>query len=90
MREVGPGGHFLGAAHTRKSGLFRFLSQNNAAFEQWEADGRKDSAQVGAEKARDWLDKYEMPVIDSSVDAGLTDFMAEAQERPAKHRGGLG
>jgi trimethylamine--corrinoid protein Co-methyltransferase len=87
VREVGPGGHFLGAAHTRKSNLFRFLSQNNAAFEQWEVDGSKDSAQTGVEKAREWLKKYEMPEIDPGVDAGLTDFMAKTQERLAMHKG---
>ena len=47
VKEVGPGGHFLGTAHTRKSNLFIFPSQNNVTFEQWEEEGRMDAAAVG-------------------------------------------
>ncbi len=83
IREVGAGGHFLGAAHTRKAQLFRFPSQNNAAFEQWEADGRKDSAQVGAEKARDWLAKYEQPPICPAIRDGLSEFAKRTEARIA-------
>ena len=83
VREVGPGGHFLGEAHTRKAQLFRFPSQNNAAFEQWEADGRKDSAQTGADKARDWLARYEEPPIRQSLREELDEFVKRAESRIA-------
>jgi trimethylamine--corrinoid protein Co-methyltransferase len=81
VKEVGPGGHFLGAAHTRKSHLFRFLSQNNAPFEQWEAEGRKDSNQAGIDKARAWLKRYEPPPIDPAVDQALLEFIARVEAR---------
>ena len=55
IREVGPGGHFLGAAHTRKSDLFLFESQSNVSYEQWESEGCKNSDQVGLEKAERWF-----------------------------------
>ncbi len=80
VKDVGPGGHFLGAAHTRKSNLFIFPSQNNVTFEQWEVDGRKESAQVGLDKARAWLARYEEPEIDAALDEALLDFIARREE----------
>ena len=52
VKDVGPGGHFLGAAHTRKADLFIFPSQNNVTYEQWDVEGRKESAEVGNEKSQ--------------------------------------
>jgi len=75
VREVGPGGHFLGAAHTRKSNLFEFLSQNNVTFEQWEEEGAKSAEQVGLDKAKRWLERYEAPPIDPGLDEALQDFV---------------
>ena len=79
IQSVGPGGHFLGTAHTRRSNLFIFPSQNNTTFEQWEAEGCKSSEQVGIEKARTWLDRYEPPEMDSSLKEGLDDFVNERE-----------
>ena len=79
IRGVGPGGHFLGTAHTRRSNLFIFPSQNNTTFEQWEVEGCKSSEQVGIEKARTWLDRYEPPEMDSSLKEGLDDFVNERE-----------
>lgn len=75
VKEVGPGGHFLGAAHTRKSNLFEFLSQNNVTFEQWEEEGSRSAEQIGIEKAKNWLARYEPPPIDPGLDAALLDFV---------------
>ena len=84
VKQVGPGGHFLGAAHTRKANLFIFPSQNNVTYEQWEADGRKDNAQIGLEKAKNWLARYEEPGIDTDIDEALQAFIAcrESQISP--------
>ena len=75
VKEVGPGGHFLGAAHTRKSSLFEFLSQNNVTFEQWQEEGARSAEQIGIEKARKWLASYEPPPIDPNLDQALLDFV---------------
>jgi trimethylamine--corrinoid protein Co-methyltransferase len=80
VKDVGPGGHFLGAAHTRKADLFIFPSQNNVTYEQWDVEGRKESAEVGNEKAKAWLARYEEPGIDASVDEALRDFIARREE----------
>ena len=85
VREVGPGGHFLGAAHTRKSNLFIFPSQNNVTYEQWAEEGCKDSNQVGLEKAKDWLRRYELPAMDPALDEALCAFVKRREaEIPIK------
>ena len=84
VREVGPGGHFLGAAHTRRSNLFIFPSQSNITYEQWKEEGARDSAAAGLEKAKRWLARYEPPPIDPALDGALRDFVARRErEIPA-------
>ena len=79
VKDVGPGGHFLGAAHTRKADLFIFPSQNNVTYEQWDVEGRKDSEQVGLDKAKQWLSRYEEPVFDPAIDEALSAFIAQKE-----------
>lgn len=79
VQDVGPGGHFLGAAHTRKADLFIFPSQNNVTYEQWDVEGRKDSEQVGLDKAKQWLARYEEPEFDPTIDEALSTFIAEKE-----------
>jgi len=79
VKDVGPGGHFLGAAHTRKANLFIFPSQNNVTYEQWDVEGRKDSEQVGLDKAKQWLARYEEPEFDPTIDEALSTFIAEKE-----------
>lgn len=76
VREVGPGGHYLGAAHTRRSNLFGHDLQNNSTFEQWEEEGSLDAAAVGRAEARRQLERYELPPMDSGLDEALLDFIA--------------
>ena len=79
VKDVGPGGHFLGTAHTRKADLFIFPSQNNVTYEQWDVEGRKDSEQVGLDKAKQWLARYEEPKFDPTIDEALSTFIAEKE-----------
>ena len=47
LREVGPGSHFLGAAHTQanfETAFYRSHVADNNSFEQWEQDGALDAA----------------------------------------------
>ena len=79
VKDVGPGGQFLGTAHTRKADLFIFPSQNNVTYEQWDVEGRKDSEQVGLDKAKQWLARYEEPEFDPTIDEALSTFIAEKE-----------
>src|SRR5450755_152133 len=48
VREVGPGKHFLGCAHTQanfETAFYRSPLADNNSYEQWEAEGAKDMAQ---------------------------------------------
>jgi trimethylamine--corrinoid protein Co-methyltransferase len=76
VREVGPGGHFLGAAHTRRSNLFNLDLQNTATYEQWEEEGGREAIDDGRAEARRQLDRYEAPAIDPGLDEALLDFIA--------------
>ena len=47
LREVGPGAHFLGCAHTQanfETAFYRSSIADNNSFEQWEAEGAQDAA----------------------------------------------
>ena len=54
--QVGPGGHFLGTAHTQahfQDAFFMSELFDNNSFEQWLADGEKDAATRGLEAAQE-------------------------------------
>ena len=40
---------------------------------------RKDSEQVGLNKARRWLERYEPPPIEAELDQQLKEFIAERE-----------
>ena len=83
IREVGPGNHFLGCAHTQatfESAFFRSRIADNNSYEQWDADGRKDAAQRAHAIWKDLLAGYEAPEIDPSIDEALQDFIARRKQ----------
>ena len=86
--QVGPGGHFLGTAHTQahfQDAFFMSELFDNNSFEQWLADGEKDAATRGLEAARKVLDSYVAPPIDPGMDAALGEFIARRElELPDK------
>ena len=78
-KKIGPDGHFLGETHTLESNLFIFESQHNNSFEQWEVDGKLDSEQVGINKAKSWLEKYQLPAMDPALDNALLAYIAKRE-----------
>jgi trimethylamine--corrinoid protein Co-methyltransferase len=80
VKAVGPGGHFLGEAHTRKSDLFIFPSQDNNTFEQWEAEGQPTTTDLGNRKAAAWLKRYTEPGIDAALDEALLAYIRRRTE----------
>jgi len=78
MREVGPGSHFLGAAHTRanfEEAFYRSTIADNNSFEQWEQDGSMDAAQRANGIWKSMLNEYQAPDLDPSIDEALLEFM---------------
>ena len=50
IKEVGPGGHFLGTVHTLQNfetAFYMPISADNNSFEQWKAEGARDAAKRG-------------------------------------------
>ncbi len=78
IREVGPGKHFLGCAHTQanfEDAFYRSPITDNNSYEQWEAEGAKDLAQRANAMWKKQLAQYVAPAIDPGVDEGLNDYM---------------
>lgn len=83
IREVGPGSHYLGCAHTQanfQTAFYRSTIADNNSFEQWQAEGEKTAPQRANELARRWLDNYEAPYLDPGIREGLNDFVAKKKE----------
>ncbi|MFQ5547177.1 MAG: trimethylamine methyltransferase family protein [Woeseia sp.] len=78
IREVGPGSHFLGAAHTQanfETAFYRSTIADNNSFEQWEQEGSLDAAQRANAIWKSMLEEYEPPDLDPSIDEALKDLM---------------
>lgn len=78
IREIGPGGHFLGTPHTRRNfetafAMPKLLDSNS--FEQWQSEGSRDANIRARERARDLLNRYEPPPLDEGVDEELKDYI---------------
>jgi trimethylamine--corrinoid protein Co-methyltransferase len=80
IREVGPGSHFLGCAHTQanfESAFYRSPIADNNSFEQWESEGAKDANQRANELCKQMLADYQAPELDPAIDESLLAFIAE-------------
>lgn len=80
IREVGPGSHYLGCAHTQanfETAFIRSSLADNNSYEQWEAEGAQDMAQRANAQWKSWLAEYEAPAIDPGIDEALLAYMAE-------------
>jgi trimethylamine--corrinoid protein Co-methyltransferase len=79
IREVGPGKHFLGCAHTQanfESAFYRSPIADNNSFEQWEAEGSQDLAHRANTLWKKMLAEYEAPPLDPAIDEALGAYMA--------------
>ena len=80
LREVGPGSHFLGCAHTQanfETAFFRSNIADNNSFEQWEAEGRHDAYRRANALWKNILAGYEAPALDPATDEALQAYIAE-------------
>jgi trimethylamine--corrinoid protein Co-methyltransferase len=80
IREVGPGGHFLGCAHTQQNFEAAFHQSNIAdysSYEQWASEGRLSAEQRANTVWKRMLVEYEDPGLDPAVDEALQAFMTE-------------
>ncbi len=80
IREVGPGGHFLGCAHTQanfKTAFWRSELLDYKPFETWAEEGARDTLALATERARKLLNDYQQPQMDPAVSEALAAYVAE-------------
>ncbi|AUH34951.1 trimethylamine methyltransferase family protein [Paracoccus tegillarcae] len=79
LREVGPGGHFLGSAHTQanfKEAFWRSSVLDYKPFETWEDEGARDTATLAAARVAKMLGEYQAPDLDVAKAEELNDYVA--------------
>ena len=83
IREVGPGGHYLGCEHTQnnfKNSFWRSDVLDYKPFETWTEDGEKDTVTLANEKVHKMLSDYIQPPIDPSIDEALKAYMQSRKD----------
>ncbi|MER8543928.1 trimethylamine methyltransferase family protein [Mesorhizobium sp. M1334] len=87
IRDVGPGGHYLGHPHTQANFERAFFIPklfDNNSIEQWKVDGSKDIKQRALEHARHLLGEYQEPKLDQAKDEELREYISRrSREIPA-------
>ena len=79
IREVGPGGHYLGCAHTQanfKDAFWRTGLLDYKPFETWADEGERDTVALAEAKVARMLDEYQAPAIDPGVAEDLAAYVA--------------
>jgi trimethylamine--corrinoid protein Co-methyltransferase len=86
IREVGPGGHYLGCGHTQRNfrdAFWRTELLDYKPFETWDEEGGRDTAKLGSARVAKLLSQYEAPPIDAAVVEALETFVAQRKEAEA-------
>ena len=79
MREVGPGSHFLGCAHTLanfETAFYQSTIADYSSFEQWSSEGSLNAEQRANAVWKKMLADYVDPGLDPALDEALKEFMA--------------
>lgn len=80
IREVGPGGHYLGCAHTQanfKTAFWRTDLLDYKPYETWEEEGARDTIALARNRVTKLLNDYQKPAIDPAVEEALNDYVAK-------------
>ncbi|MCZ4254916.1 trimethylamine methyltransferase family protein [Sulfitobacter sp. PR48] len=79
IREVGPGGHYLGCAHTQanfKSAFWKSDLLDYKPFETWEDEGARDTTQLATIRVEKMLADYQQPALDPAIREALDAYVA--------------
>ena len=79
LREVGPGGHFLGCEHTQanfKTAFWRSDLFDYKPFETWAEEGARDTQALAGERVSKMLGDYQTPALDEGIHDALNDYVA--------------
>jgi len=83
IREVGPGGHFFGAAHTLaryETAFYQPLLSDWRNFGKWQEAGAKTASERATAIWKDLLATYQAPALDPGIAEALAEFVARRKE----------
>ncbi|HEY9568878.1 MAG TPA: trimethylamine methyltransferase family protein, partial [Thalassobaculum sp.] len=83
MRDVGPGGHFFGTAHTQarfKTAFFAPMVSDWRNFESWQEAGSPDALTRAAGLSNRLIAEWEPPPMDPAIREELDAFVAKRIE----------
>jgi trimethylamine--corrinoid protein Co-methyltransferase len=78
IRDVGPGGHFFGTAHTQqryKNAFYSPILSDWRNFESWQLAGSPTAIQKANRLWKERLAAWEKPPIDPAIEEELNDFV---------------
>lgn len=78
ITEVGPGGHYLGCAHTQanfKTAFWRSELLDYKPFETWADEGERDTVALAAARVEKLLGDYQQPALDPAIDEELKAYV---------------
>ena len=80
VTEVGPGGHYLGCAHTQanfQTAFWRSDLLDYKPFEQWSEEGARDTVALASARAEKLLAEYQQPALDPAKAEALAAYVAQ-------------
>ena len=80
IREVGPGGHYLGCAHTQanfKSAFWKSELFDYKPFETWFDEGERDTYKLASNRVEFLLNNYQKPALDPAVEEALNAYVTD-------------
>ena len=78
IREVGPGGHYLGCAHTQanfKTAFWKSDLLDYKPFETWADEGARDTRTLATARVEKLLAAYEQPAMDPAIREALNEYV---------------
>ena len=83
IREVGPGGHYLGCAHTQanfKTAFWKSDVLDYKPFETWEEEGARDTRTLATSRVESLMAAYQKPAMDPATEEALNAYVANKKE----------
>jgi trimethylamine--corrinoid protein Co-methyltransferase len=83
IRDVGPGGHFFGTAHTQaryENAFYAPMVSDWRNFENWEEAGAETATQRANRLYKQLLNEYEAPPLDAAIAEELEAFVSRRKE----------
>lgn len=84
IRDVAPGGHFFGSAHTMaryENAFYQPMLSDWRSYGNWEQAGAKEAGQRATDLWRQALVEYEEPAMDPAIREELEAYVAKRREK---------